>query len=155
MKIRYATLAVLAAVICTVSAHAETARVVTKENAVREQCRFFAPVKAIVRYNDQLETTAQSGDWFRVTFKGIEGCIHKSAIDRKNISLSGVKGPEKHSASEAEVSLAGKGFSPRVEESFREKNPTLDFGIVDEVEIFSVAETELKGFMESGGLRLP
>jgi hypothetical protein len=155
MSIRYVSLAVLAAILCAVSAHAETARVITKENAIREQCRFFAPVKAMVRYNDQLETTEQSGDWFKVTFKGLEGCIHKTAIDRKNISLSGVKGTEKHSASEAEVSLAGKGFSPQVEGSFREKNPGLNFGLVDEVEKLSVAEMELKGFMESGGLRLP
>src|SRR5919109_3748015 len=122
--------------VSSVSLGAETATVITKENAIRETCRFFAPVKATVHYGDALEVVSQEGDWFQVNFRGVQGCIHKSAISKKSFSLSKITGSQKQSTSGQEVALAGKGFNPQVESAYRSQNPQLKFGEVNSIESY-------------------
>jgi len=148
-------------ILVSVSAGAETARVVTKENALRADCRFFSPVKITVYYDDVVDLLSPSGDWFRARFKGTEGCIHKSSVQKKNVSLSGVKGEEggqreeKHSATENEVSLAGKGFNQEVEDELRSENPEMKFDLVEDIERYEVSEYDLFEFIKKGGLFFP
>lgn len=134
---------------------ADSARVIVKENAIREQCRFFAPVKAKVRYNDLLAITGKSGDWYKVTFKGVNGCVHKSAIEQKSFKLGSLAGSAGSTASRDEVSLAGKGFNPQVEASYKGSHPDLDFRTVDTIEGFKVSSESLAEFVKGGGLNLP
>lgn len=133
----------------------ETARIITKENALREQCRFFSPVKARVQYADVITVISKEGDWYRASFKGIEGCIHKNAIEEKSFTLSGISGTEKRSATNTEVALAGKGFNPQVESSYRRSHPEMNFRAVDLIEGYTVSETELLDFIIKGGLNRP
>ena len=148
-------------ILASASAGAETARVVTKENALRENCRFFSPVKITVHYDDAVDLLSPSGDWFRARFKGTEGCIHKSAVLKKNVSLSGVTAEkndpkeEKHSATGSEVSLAGKGFTQEVEDELRSENPEMKFDLVDNIEKYTVTESDLFEFIKKGGLFFP
>ena len=148
-------------ILASASVQAETARVVTKENTLRENCRFFAPVKMVLHYDDAVDLISPSGDWFRARYKGVEGCIHKSAVQKKNISLSGVKGEgsgqkeEKHSATESEVSLAGKGFTQEVEDELRSENPEMKFDLVENIERYEVSEYDLLEFIKKGGLFFP
>lgn len=144
----------LMTVLSFVPAGAENVRVVTKENAIREQCRFLSGVKAKVSYNDSLEKKGAEGDWIKVKFKGVSGCIHKSAVDEKTVSLSGVAGSGSK-ASADEVALAGKGFNPQVEESFKKNHPDLDFRIVDKIEKYQLSEESLRDFISNGGLNQP
>ncbi|HZX13823.1 MAG TPA: hypothetical protein VFF49_05430 [Thermodesulfobacteriota bacterium] len=137
-----------------VSLHAETATVITKQTAIRESCRFFSPVKATVHYDDVLEIISKEGDWYRVQFKGFQGCIHKSSIEKSSISLSNVVGSEKQSTSGDEVALAGKGFNPQVEAAYKKENPSLNFQAVDRVENYKVLESKLIQFIQSGKLNL-
>jgi hypothetical protein len=161
MKPRALIIFLLFSILASASAGAETARVVTKENALRENCRFFSPVKITVHYDDSVDLLSPSGDWFRARFKGIEGCIHKSAVQKKNVSLSGLKGDEsrpkeeKHSATESEVSLAGKGFTQEVEDELRSENPEMKFDLVDRIERYWVSESDLFEFIKKGGLSFP
>lgn len=138
---------------------ADTVTVITKENAIRESCRFFAPIKATVRYNDVLEVITQKGDWYQVKFKGVQGCIHKSAIEKKSVSLSKlILSPtksEKQAATGDEVALAGKGFNPEVEAAYKKKNPKLNFQVVDRIETYRVSENKLREFIAGGKLNLP
>jgi len=138
----------------SLSAHAETAKVITKTNAIREECRFFSPVKAAVQYNDVLEIISQEGDWFKVTYKGIEGCIHKSAIEKKTVDLLGIIGTG-GTTSKDEVALAGKGFNPQVEKSYRQKHPGMRFSLVDIIEGYQVPEKKVMEFINDGALRQP
>ncbi|MCK7489337.1 MAG: hypothetical protein MZU79_03110 [Anaerotruncus sp.] len=46
-----------------VPAHAETAKIVLKEAALREQCRFLAPSVAKLQYNDNVTIISREGDW--------------------------------------------------------------------------------------------
>jgi len=137
------------------SLHAETATVITKQNSIRASCRFFSPVKATVHYNDMLEVISQQGDWYQVRFRGIQGCIHKSAIQKKSVSLSKLVGSQGQATSAEEVALAGKGFNPQVEAAYKNKNPGLNFAGVDRVESYKIPENELRGFIQSGKLNLP
>jgi hypothetical protein len=134
---------------------AETARILTKENALREQCRFFSPVKAKLQYADTVTLISKEGDWYRASFRGSEGCIHKNAIEEKSFSLSGMSGTEKRSATNAEVALAGKGFTPQIEASYRRTHPDMNFRAVDLIERYAVPETDLLDFVSKGGLNRP
>lgn len=137
-----------------VPASAETVRVATKESAIREDCRFLAPIKSRVQYADELEVTAKEGDWFKVKFRGIKGCIHKNAVTDKAVSLSGVSS-QGHAASKDEVALAGKGFNPEVEKAYRSKHPELDFNAVNSIEEYKVSDESLKLFIKAGSLNQP
>jgi hypothetical protein len=134
---------------------AESARVITRENAVRKQCRFFAPVAAKVRYNDPLTLLSRSGDWYKVSFRGVSGCIHKSAVATGTYRLSGNLGGKGGGASADEVSLAGKGFNPQVEAAYKGKHPGLSFRTVDEVERYHAPDEKLQAFLGKGGLTTP
>jgi len=132
----------------------DTAKVITKQNAIRKECRFFAPVVVTVAFDDELEVLSSQGDWFAVK-KGVDqGCIHQSAIKKKSFSLSGILGSGGATSSD-EVAMAGKGFDPLVEASFKKQHPELDFQAVDRVEADNVPEADLLTFIQEGGLRKP
>jgi hypothetical protein len=140
---------------CPVVLHAETLSVVTRENALRADCSFLSSVKANLKYGDQLEVVSRDGDWFKMRYKNIKGCIHKSAVTEKKVSLSGVTASKTSSASGEEVALAGKGFNPQVEDSYKRKHAELDFTKVDRIEKFKIPEEELIIFIKNGGLDQP
>jgi hypothetical protein len=135
---------------------AESVTVITKENAVREYCKFFAPVKAKVKYNDKLDMLSQQGDWFKVRFMKAEGCIHKTAVESKTASLTSIPlSGSSGSVSENEAALAGKGFTPQVEASYRAKHPEMKYYLVDKVEAINVSDKDLALFINNGGLKQP
>jgi hypothetical protein len=134
---------------------AETAQVITRENAIRTTPRFFAPVKTKVSYNDTVTIVAREGDWLKVRFKGSEGYLHKSALKGKSLGLGSLAGSSSGGASRDEVALAGKGFNPQVEESYRKGHPELDFAGVDRIEAVTVSDRELEKFITTGGLNTP
>lgn len=136
------------------SAAAETVQVTTRENAVRSDCRFFAPVKLKVVLGDRLSVKEKNGDWYQVTAKGIDGCIHKSAVKDRNFASAG-RGASAGSASSDEVSLAGKGFSPQVESGYRKSGKNLNYNAVDEISRIEVSEKSLESFIKQGGLIQP
>jgi hypothetical protein len=138
------------------SAYAEPATVIVKENAIRESCKFFAPVKAMIHAGNVLEIVSQDGDWFQVKFNNVQGCVHKSVVQTKSVSLSKkLIGSEKQSASGEEVALAGKGFNPQVEAAYKSKNPKLNFQAVDAIGGYTVAENKVQEFIASGKLNTP
>ncbi|MBI4684946.1 MAG: hypothetical protein HY755_07080 [Nitrospirae bacterium] len=155
MKIRLYIISMLTLTFLAASAYAETLKVITKENAIREECRFFSPVRIKVYYNDTVEAVSKEGDWFKVKYKGIKGCIHKSAVEEKTFRLTGLLGSQSKTASEDEVSLAGKGFNPQVENSYKDRHPELDFRVVDSIGEYRISEESLRNFIKNGELNLP
>ena len=91
----------------------------------------------------------------RVRFNGMEGCIHKTAVEEQKVTLSSLNISEGSSATEDEVSLAGKGFNPEVEEAYQNENPEVNFETVDRIESYSLSEQEQFVFIERGELNLP
>jgi len=135
-------------------AAAENIKVSTRENAVRSDCRFFAPVKLKVSLGDSLAVTGRKGDWYLVNTKGVKGCIHKSAVESRSFAAAG-RGAAAGDASTDEVSLAGKGFNPQVESGYRKKGKNLNYAAVDEISRIQVGEKELEAFVQQGGLNQP
>ena len=136
------------------TATAETIKVTTRENAVRGDCRFFAPVKLKVSLGDQLTVKGRKGDWYLVSAKGVSGCIHKSAVESRSFASAG-RGAAAGRASADEVSLAGKGFNPQVEDGYRTSGKALNYAAVDEIVKYSVSEQNLESFVLKGGLLQP
>ena len=155
MKKKVLIITLLGLVLIPAVVSAEKAKVITKENAIRKDCKFFSTVKTKVKYEDDLEIISQEGDWFKVKFGKTKGCIHKSAIEKKKFSLTGLLGSGSEDTSSDEVALAGKGFNPQVESSYKKKHPDLNFGLVDEIESYTVSDKRLKNFIKKGGLTLP
>jgi len=161
MRSRVLVILLFSSILASASAGAESARVVTKDNALRENCRFFSPVKIVLHYDDAVDLLSTSGDWFRARAKGVDGCIHKTAVQKSNVSLSGLKAGEKqtsqggHSATESEVSLAGKGFTQEVEDELRSENPEMKFDLVEKIEQYEVSEYDLFEFITKGRLLFP
>lgn len=137
------------------AAAAETVKVVTRSNALRAECRFSSPVRAKLRFGDTLNVNGRKGDWYLVSFGAAKGCIHKSAVEARSFSVSGGGASRGGGASADEVSLAGKGFNPQVEDSYRKDNKSLNYAQVDEVERLTVSDAALEAFVLQGGLKEP
>lgn len=136
------------------SLFAQTLQVITKENSLREYPRFFAPIKAFLKYGDILELLHRENDWYYVRFRGFVGYVHSSAVERRAFS-SPSPFRSTSTVTEGEIALAGKGFNPQVEQSFREKNPQLRYDLVERIEKFAVSDNDLFRFLYEGGLREP
>jgi len=52
-----------------------------------------------------------------------------------------------------EAALAGKGFTPEVENGYRAKHPEMNFAQVDKVETFKVDPATLQAFIKEGDLK--
>lgn len=137
------------------TAAAETASVITREGALRQECRFLAPVVVKVRYQDQLEVLARQGEWLRVSINGQTGCIHQSAVIRRAPAVDRLLSEDRHFAEEDEITLAGKGFTPEVEAGYREQKLEVDFSRVDALESAAPSESDLRDFVAAGGLSPP
>lgn len=138
-----------------ISLPAETVTVITKDNAIREYAKFFSPVKANVKYNDRLEILASEGDWYRVRSGASVGYIHKSAVEKRVAAMPASYSGKRSSVSESEAALAGKGFNPQVEASYKKQHPEMKFYLVDNIERYLVPDKEVAQFITSGGLRQP
>lgn len=145
---------ILLSSLLSLTAAAETIKVTTRENAVRGDCRFFAPVKLKVSLGDQLTVKGRKGDWYLVSARGVNGCIHKSAVEARSFASAG-RGAASGGTSADEVSLAGKGFNPQVEAGYRKSGKGLNYAAVDEISRSSVSEKSLESFVLQGGLIQP
>jgi hypothetical protein len=134
---------------------ADSVRVITKENAVREDCRFFAPIKLKVCYGDIMQALEKQGDWYRVQIRGVIGCIHQSAVSGRVTSISAPAGSSR-GASHDETTLAGKGFDQQIENAYRRRNSSsMNYQTVDWVERITIPSDRIQNFIIWGGLRRP
>lgn len=154
MKNRHISIILLLFLLIPSLAFADKLKVVTRENAIRKDCKFFSPVRTKVKYDDVIDLVSQSGDWYKVKYGNVKGCIHKSAVEVKKFKLAGLLG-KKTEASTDEVALAGKGFNPQVESAYKGKHPELDFELVDKIEELDVPQEQLVDFIKKGKLNLP
>jgi hypothetical protein len=104
-----------------------------------------------VSRGDQLVVKEVKGDWYRVE-GAASGWVHKSSVTDGKVALTSTPGGASGSVNRDEVELAGRGFTPQVEEQYRSKNPTLDFSHVDAIEKTEVDPAELLAFVTEGRL---
>lgn len=119
---------------------------------VMKSPKFIGATSGSVSRGDQLTVKEVKGDWYRVE-GSFAGWIHKSNVTEGKIALSSTPGGSGGNVNRDEVELAGRGFTPQVEQQYKQKNPNLDFSHVDAIEKTSVDPTELEAFVTQGGLK--
>jgi hypothetical protein len=134
---------------------AATYKVITQEAVIRKDKRFFAPLVVRVPYGEMIEELERQGDWLRVTYKGAEGWLHFSAVQEQKFRLSSLSGERAQESTKEEVALAGKGFTPEVEKAFRDKNSSMRYDLVNQVQSLKINETQLLDFIRAGNLKEP
>lgn len=131
-----------------------TVRVISAK--LMQNPKFIGPVAANVSRGDFLTYQEAKGDWYRVkTTNGaaVEGWINRTNVENKKVKLSpNPGGGGSGGASQDEVELAGRGFTPEVEGEYRKQHPDLDFSHVDGIEKSGVDPMALQGFVSAGGL---
>lgn len=136
-------------------AAAASVTVITQQAILRQDKRFFAPVVTRVPYGESLHVLGGEGDWLRVYYRNGYGWIHTGEVKQQKITLSALTAQGASGTAHDEVALAGKGFTPEVEEAFRKKNPSMQFNLVDKVESFRVSDKTIRTFLEKGNLKEP
>ena len=113
---------------------------------------------AAVPQGAEVNVQQQTGDWFKVEYQGKSGWLNRQAFPApatgSKFSLPGMLfgAPVKETSSD-EAALAGKGFTPEVESSYRQKHPEMKFAEVDKVEAYRVDAAKLQAFITEGGLK--
>jgi uncharacterized protein YgiM (DUF1202 family) len=123
-----------------------------KEGALRSAPSFMSKIIAKVAYGDLVEAMDNKNGWSNVRLPGEKqsGWIHDSALTHKKIVLTAGQSDVAQGATGDEIALAGKGFNEQVEREFKEKNPQLDFKMIDQMEKIVVSDSEMRQFLEEG-----
>lgn len=112
--------------------------------------QFIGSSVAKLHRGARLKMVRAKGAWYRVTYRGRDGWIHKNRVTKKVIKLR--SGDTGTGTTSGEAELAGRGFSPKTEKRFKEKNPKLDFTHVDTIQEYDVAPSSTASFYQQGGL---
>jgi hypothetical protein len=125
-----------------------------KKGEIRSTPSFLGIIVARVSYGDRVYLREEKGPWVRVGMPGnnTQGWIHNSALTLKKIVLKPGAANVQTSASSGELALAGKGFSKKVENAFKGKNPNINYAWIDRMEKYVVSEKRIKQFLKEGEL---
>jgi len=126
-----------------------------KSGVLRATPSFMGKIVARVVYGDRVEALDNKNGWSKVRPAGVKqsGWIHNSALTQKKIVLSAGQSDVAQGATGEEIALAGKGFNEKVEREFKEKNPQLDFKMIDQLEKIVVSDSQMRQFLEAGRVR--
>jgi hypothetical protein len=136
----------------------EALKVVQPSQSLYPDPDFASTPIASVPEGAELNVETQAGDWYKVEYQGKTGWINRQAFGKpqasSGFSLPGLlTGKPVKETSSDEVALAGKGFTPEIENSYRAKHPELSFALVDRVETFTVPSAKLQAFIKEGDLK--
>jgi Zn-dependent protease with chaperone function len=132
---------------------AETLEVTRPNTHLFESPSFGSESLGEVPVGEKVEVKSRSGEWLEVDIDGETGWIHQTAFPQGPVQL-----PRLHSqapvpeTTSTEIAVAGKGFTPEVETGYREKNPTLNYAQVDQIEAFRLSPSQVTGFIQAGQL---
>ncbi len=119
---------------------------------------FASPPIVAVPAGTEVNVENQVGDWYKVEFQGKSGWLNRHAFltlpPSSNFNLKGLLfgTPVKQTSSD-EVALAGKGFTPGVEASYRAQHPEMNYSLVDRIESHRVNPATLQAFIKEGDLK--
>ncbi|MCX5889668.1 MAG: SH3 domain-containing protein [Deltaproteobacteria bacterium] len=154
----FLTLALLALLLLPGIARGETMKVTQPNQSLYPDPDFAGTPIAPVPQGAEVNVQQQSGDWYKVEYQGKSGWLNRQAFPApatgSKFNLPGMLfgAPVKETSSD-EAALAGKGFTPEVESSYRQKHPEARFAEVDKVEAYRVDPAKLQAFIQEGGLK--
>jgi len=130
-------------------------KVKVQKSTIFQEPNFLSSTVASVEYGAQLEMLDELKDWIHVKFEGRRGWIHKSSLTSSKFNLGTIfVGTSSPSASHDEVAIAGKGFTPEVEDGYKQSHPEMNYAMVDEIESYRVEDDSLRDFIKRGGLKI-
>lgn len=154
----FLALALLALLLLPGIALGQTKKVTQPNQSLYPDPDFAGTPVAQVPQGAEVNVLEQKGDWYKVDYQGKSGWLNRAAFPTaeaapKTGGLPGMLfgGPVKEASSD-EAALAGKGFTPEVESSYKQKHPEMKFAEVDKVESYKVDAAKLQTFIKEGGL---
>ena len=154
----FLALALLALLLLPGIARGETMKVTQPNQSLYPDPDFAGTPIAPVPQGAEVTVQQQAGDWYKVEYQGQSGWLNRQAFPApaagSKFNLPGMLfgAPVKETSSD-EAALAGKGFTPEVESSYRQKHPEAKFAEVDKVEAYRVDPAKLQAFIQEGGLK--
>ena len=125
MKSTRLSLLMTAAALSASAAAATTITVLVQQTVVRRRPQFYASAAATAKLGDTFEADAPTNGWYKVD----GGYIQQSAVTSGKVAkLDG--GSVGGSATNDEVTLAGKGFNSQVEQSYSAQNSAANFAAI-------------------------
>jgi uncharacterized protein YgiM (DUF1202 family) len=121
-----------------------------KETKLKDGTGFFARKTFTVRYGEAAFVIGEKGSWTQIQIQGnpsVKGWIASSSLTKKKI-ISG----NSASTTPQELALAGKGFTPEAEKTFKSDNPDKRYDLVDRIEKNSVSDDKVRTFISDGRL---
>ena len=95
-------------------------------------------------HTTEVTVTRADGKWIEIRAGNITGWVASAELSPRRVIASNA------SVKPEEVALAGKGFSPAVEEEYRRSG--LDYSMVNAMERITVSATDLQQFITEGRL---
>jgi hypothetical protein len=134
----------------------ETVKVKVQKTILFDQPNFLSKTVATLQFGDQLEMEEVVKDWAKVKFGQQKGYVHQSALTSTKVDMKTLlfSSSSSSGASQDEVALAGKGFTPEVEKNYGKAHPEMNYALVDEIERYSVDTNSLRSFIQKGGLKV-
>jgi hypothetical protein len=136
----------------------ETLKVTQPNQSLYADPDFAGPPVAPVPAGAEVNVLEQTDDWYKVEYQGQSGWINRQAFpapqkgSKFGLPAMLFGAPVKETSSD-EAALAGKGFTPEVESSYKQKHPEMKFAEVDRVESYKVDAATLQTFIKEGGLK--
>ncbi len=115
--------------------------------------QFLGASVVTVRRGARVKVIGTKGSWIRVSYRGRTGWVHRNRLTKKTIRLS--SGGTGGGTSRGEAELAGRGFSPKTEASFKAKNPNFDYSQVDMIQRLEVDPASVSRFVQEGQVAGP
>ena len=120
-------------------------RYVAVESAtVKSSNGFFSQDRGTLPLGTEVTVVRDDGKWTEIRAGNLTGWVAAADLSTRKIIAS------TSSVTPGEVALAGKGFSPAVEEEYRKNGP--DYSAVDVMERMDIPATELLRFITEGRL---
>ena len=135
---------------------AEPVKVKVQKASLFSQPNFLSKTVASLQFGEQLELEEVVKDWARVRYGQQRGYVHQSALTSTKVDMKSLMFSSSSSsgASQDEVALAGKGFTPEVEKNYGKAHPEMNYALVDEIERYTVDPNYLRSFIQKGGLKV-
>jgi uncharacterized protein YgiM (DUF1202 family) len=135
----------------TAQTRTSTMYVAAKEAEVKSGTGLLAEKRGIVVYGEQVTVLQVDGKWSEIRSAGqsaISGWVSTSALTSRRIVATGAT----TSASASDLALAGKGFSARTEQTYKDAG-SLNYAQVDRMEAETVSNQAMYDFLTEGQLK--
>jgi len=137
-------LTLCAASLVFAQADRSTRYVAVQTVALKDSAGFFAKDLGSLSLGDTVRLIAEDGKWSNVQAGNLTGWVPTTSLSARRVVASNT------AVTASEVAMAGKGFSPNMEQAYQRSGP--DYAMVDSMESITVSTVDLRRFINEGRL---